>query len=216
MSKKTKMANICRSLRTKIFFSPVLKSPTHIGFTDVKKWVEISHLGTFKYYTNYVSCCWENKRSFFLSFLYRVILEEELAPLILDIEEEAEHEDDVGEGDETDHHQPAVHRHPHLQRRRRSVFSRWRAKLREIPQKRTINRRTFENFLEVWQLFTNCFESFQVYGFYWTKIRSYKRDKNKKVHIFAVFMVEVNVNLLNWLIVHEDLYVSATKVSTWV
>ncbi len=49
MRKKTKMANICRSLRTKIFFSPVLKSPTHIGFSDVKKkGSKISHLGTFK------------------------------------------------------------------------------------------------------------------------------------------------------------------------
>ncbi len=49
MRKKTKMANICRSLRTKFFFSPVLKSPTHIGFTDVKKnGSKISHLGTFK------------------------------------------------------------------------------------------------------------------------------------------------------------------------
>ncbi len=43
------MANICRSLRTKIFFSPVLKSPTHIGFIGVKKTgSKISHLGTFK------------------------------------------------------------------------------------------------------------------------------------------------------------------------
>jgi hypothetical protein len=49
MRKKAKMANICRSLRTKIFFSPALKSPTHIGFTDVKKnGSKISHLGTFK------------------------------------------------------------------------------------------------------------------------------------------------------------------------
>jgi hypothetical protein len=49
MRKKTKMANICRSLRTKNFFSPVLMSPTHIGFTDVKKnGSKISHLGTFK------------------------------------------------------------------------------------------------------------------------------------------------------------------------
>ncbi len=48
MRKKTKMANICRSLQPKIFFSPVLKSPTHIGFTDVKKnGSKISHLGTF-------------------------------------------------------------------------------------------------------------------------------------------------------------------------
>ncbi len=49
MRKKTKMANICRSLRTKFFFSPVLKSPTHVEFTDVKKnGSKISHLGTFK------------------------------------------------------------------------------------------------------------------------------------------------------------------------
>jgi hypothetical protein len=42
------MANICRSLRTKNFFSPVLKSLTHIGFIGVKKnWSKISHLGTF-------------------------------------------------------------------------------------------------------------------------------------------------------------------------
>jgi hypothetical protein len=43
MRKKTKMANICRSLRTKILFSPVLKSPTHLGFTDVKKMGRKSH-----------------------------------------------------------------------------------------------------------------------------------------------------------------------------
>jgi hypothetical protein len=44
------MANICRGLRRKNFFSPVLKSPTHIGFLDVKKTgSKISHLGTFKY-----------------------------------------------------------------------------------------------------------------------------------------------------------------------
>jgi hypothetical protein len=43
------MANICRGLCKKIFFSPVLKSPTHIGFIDVKKnGSKISHLGTFK------------------------------------------------------------------------------------------------------------------------------------------------------------------------
>jgi hypothetical protein len=49
MRKKTKMANICRSLRQKNFFSPVLKSPTHIGFIGVKKnGSKISHLGTFK------------------------------------------------------------------------------------------------------------------------------------------------------------------------
>ncbi len=43
MRKKTKMANIFRSLQTKIFFSPVLKSPTHVGFTDVKKMGRKSH-----------------------------------------------------------------------------------------------------------------------------------------------------------------------------
>ncbi len=43
------MANICRSLRKIILFSPVLKSPTHIGFIGVKKnGSKISHLGTFK------------------------------------------------------------------------------------------------------------------------------------------------------------------------
>jgi hypothetical protein len=43
------MANICRSLRKTFFSSPVLKSPTHIGFIDViKNGSKISHLGTFK------------------------------------------------------------------------------------------------------------------------------------------------------------------------
>jgi hypothetical protein len=37
------MANICRSLRTKFFFSPVLKSLTHIGFIGVKKMGQKSH-----------------------------------------------------------------------------------------------------------------------------------------------------------------------------
>ncbi len=42
------MANICRSLQKKFFFSPVLKSLTHIGFIGVKKnGSKISHLGTF-------------------------------------------------------------------------------------------------------------------------------------------------------------------------
>ncbi len=36
------MANICRGLR-KNFFSPVLKSPTHIGFIGVKKMGQKSH-----------------------------------------------------------------------------------------------------------------------------------------------------------------------------
>ncbi len=43
------MANICRGLRKKFFCSPVLKSPTNIGFIGVKKnGSKISHLGTFK------------------------------------------------------------------------------------------------------------------------------------------------------------------------
>jgi hypothetical protein len=43
------MANICRGLRKNFFLSPVLKSPTHIGFIGVKKnGSKISHLGTFK------------------------------------------------------------------------------------------------------------------------------------------------------------------------
>jgi hypothetical protein len=37
------MANICRGLRKKNFFSPVLKSPTHIGFIGVKKMGQKSH-----------------------------------------------------------------------------------------------------------------------------------------------------------------------------
>ncbi len=42
------MANICRGLQN-FFFSPVLKSPTHIVFIGVKKnGSKISHLGTFK------------------------------------------------------------------------------------------------------------------------------------------------------------------------
>jgi hypothetical protein len=37
------MANICRSLPKFFFFSPVLKSPTHIGFIGVKKNGRKSH-----------------------------------------------------------------------------------------------------------------------------------------------------------------------------
>jgi hypothetical protein len=49
MRKKHKMANICRSLQKNKKLSPVLKSPTHIGFIGVKKnGSKISHLGTFK------------------------------------------------------------------------------------------------------------------------------------------------------------------------
>ncbi len=44
------MPNICRSLQKKFFFSPIPKSPTHIGFIGVKKnGSKISHLGTFKF-----------------------------------------------------------------------------------------------------------------------------------------------------------------------
>jgi hypothetical protein len=47
------MANICRGLRKKFFSSPVLKSPTHIGFIGVKKnGSKISHLGTFKCFSH--------------------------------------------------------------------------------------------------------------------------------------------------------------------
>ncbi len=35
--------NICRGLRNFSFFSPVLKSPTHIGFIGVKKMGQKSH-----------------------------------------------------------------------------------------------------------------------------------------------------------------------------
>ena len=56
MRKKHKMANISRSLPKKKNFSPVLKSPTHIGFIDVKKnGSKISHLGTFKGHTPVVA-----------------------------------------------------------------------------------------------------------------------------------------------------------------
>ena len=61
---------------------------------------------------------------------YRVVLEEQLAPLILDVEEEAEDEDDVGEGDEADHHEATVHGHPpplltNHQREAKSGHSPW-------------------------------------------------------------------------------------------
>jgi len=44
--------------------------------------------------------------------LYRIVLKEELAPLVLDVEEEAKDEEEVAEGDEDDHHEAAVHGHP--------------------------------------------------------------------------------------------------------
>jgi hypothetical protein len=45
------------------------------------------------------------------SMPYRVILEEQLAPLVLDVEEEAEDEEEVSERDKDDHHEAAVQRH---------------------------------------------------------------------------------------------------------
>ncbi len=55
LRKKNKMANICRGLRKKIFFSPVLKSPTHIGFIGVKKMGQKSHTwAPLKYICRYI------------------------------------------------------------------------------------------------------------------------------------------------------------------
>jgi hypothetical protein len=45
-----------------------------------------------------------------------------------------------------------------------------------------------------------------------TKFVRIKETKIKKDNIFAVFMVQVNVNLLNWLIVYVELYVTAIYV----
>ncbi len=57
MRKKHKMANICRSLQKKTKIYPVLKSPTHIGFICVKKWVENLTLGHLQaIYTDTLSC----------------------------------------------------------------------------------------------------------------------------------------------------------------
>jgi hypothetical protein len=55
MRKKTKMANICRSLRKKSKIYPVLKSPTHIGFIGVKKMGRKSHTwAPLSYYNLYI------------------------------------------------------------------------------------------------------------------------------------------------------------------
>ncbi len=99
----------------------------------------------------------------FLSFpLYRVILEEELAPLVLDVEEEAEHEDDVGEGDETDHHQPAVHRHPHLPTKTTvSIF----AQKCESPRMFRKNEQFIYGLLQISSKFGNFFTNFFVVKF---------------------------------------------------
>ena len=62
-------------------------------------------------------------------WLYRVILEEQLAPLVLDVEEEAEDEEEVAQRDEDDDHEAAVHRHlahpaaHHIKESREPVFS---------------------------------------------------------------------------------------------
>ena len=61
------MANICRSLRKNFFSSPVLKSPTHIGFIDViKNGSKISHLGTFK---NMILVVWKYAQMHQYTFL---------------------------------------------------------------------------------------------------------------------------------------------------
>ena len=43
---------------------------------------------------------------------HREVFEEEIAPVVLDIEEEAEDEHHVHEADEDDDHHPRVNRHP--------------------------------------------------------------------------------------------------------
>ena len=43
------------------------------------------------------------------SIKYRVVFEEKVAPLVLDIEEEREHDDDVDHRDEGHDDQPTVH-----------------------------------------------------------------------------------------------------------
>ena len=45
---------------------------------------------------------------------HREVFEEEIAPVVLDIEEEAEDEHHVHEADEDDDHHPRVDRHPDL------------------------------------------------------------------------------------------------------
>ena len=44
-----------------------------------------------------------------LSYTDRVVFEEQVAPLVLDIEEEREHDDDVDHRDEGHDHKTAVH-----------------------------------------------------------------------------------------------------------
>ena len=44
----------------------------------------------------------------------REIFEEQIAPVVLDIEEEAKDEHHVHEADEDHHHHPRVNRHPYL------------------------------------------------------------------------------------------------------
>ena len=44
---------------------------------------------------------------------YRVVFEEDIAPFILDVEEETEHEEDVDGGNEEDDHEATVEPPPH-------------------------------------------------------------------------------------------------------
>ena len=44
---------------------------------------------------------------------HRKVFEEEVAPVVLDIEEEAKDKAEVHQADEDDHHHPTVYRHPH-------------------------------------------------------------------------------------------------------
>ena len=46
--------------------------------------------------------------------LYREVLEQKIAPVILDVEEESKDKDDVHQRDGDDNNQASVHRHPHM------------------------------------------------------------------------------------------------------
>ena len=49
------------------------------------------------------------EKCYFSTISHRVVPEEEVAPLVLDIEEQGEHDHDVDEGDEGHNHQSTVH-----------------------------------------------------------------------------------------------------------
>ena len=49
------------------------------------------------------------EKCYFSTISHRVVPEEKVAPLILDIEEQGEHDHDVDEGDEGHNHQSTVH-----------------------------------------------------------------------------------------------------------